>query len=865
MAERNEKTFALRVKLPAIMRVAAIGLIGVTILALIVGFYRQQNNTGFRLKPEHTQLSNDVIAEVNGYERVETDGDIRKYYVKADHAKTFSDNHQELDNVYIEVYGQNGETDKLSAQRALYVPEEERNFTAYLKGDVAIETRDALKIKTNNVVYTKKTDLADADEAVEFERENIKGRSVGARVYAMEKRLQLLKDVNVEMAGGGLKSGSFSGNTAEYDHGANRLEVIGNISSDLTASEGDRNSKIKADRLVAMLVPQEGKTQAELRTIELFSNVWIENIQAGARQSTIETAYALYDRPADKFVLKNGVHIVAGATDPSDIRSSDAVYEQGSGNIQLTGNAEVTKGGGYLKGDTLHAILNGQKHITSSDIHGNAYVKNTSPERSTEIWAGVLSARFDDLQQVQDAEASGNAKAIVTPTGNASYTAATISTAGSLKAGFKAGGAPSVMTAKDRATIQLNVRGGTTSAANKRLTADTVNVLFNENGKDIRHAEAIGDAELYIEPLQALPQNYRSTVYAPRFDCEFFAGNNARECIGATSTKTVREPTVKAQNRGMQTLTAERLTATFSEDSKDVQSLSANGNAKFNELDRSAVANDMSFTQSDQTLRLRGGEPTFWDSNSRAKATEIDWDTVKQHSSFRGGVSTTYYSRKGTGDAAPFANSDKPAFATAQTLEIDQSTETAVYSGNARIWQDNSYVRADRLTLDQRNGQFFAEGAVQTLLYDAKQKRKSANNNVPVFAMSSSLAYSKNDRLLKYRKDVDIRQGTDRLVAQIADVYLNDNNEMSKTVVETGVVITQPGRRASGDWAEYTADSEVAVIRGNPASIEDAENGSSQAGQFTVYLRENRVHSSGPSKQNSGARTRSVYKVKNTQ
>ena len=865
MAERKDRKFELRAKLPAIMRVAAVALIGVTVLALIVGFYRQRNNTGFRLKPEHTQLSNDVIAEVNGYERLESDGDVRKYYVKADHAKTYSDNHQELDNVYIEVYGQNGETDKLSAQSALYVPEEERNFTAYLKGDVAIETRDALKIKTNNIVYTKKTDSADADEAVEFERENIKGKSVGAKVFAAEKRLHLLKDVSVDMAGGGVKSGTFSGDSADYDHGANRLEVNGNINADLTASEGNRNSKIRADRLIAMLIPAEGKSQPELRTIELFNNVWIENSESGARQSTIETAYALYDRPADKFQLKNGVHIVAGASDPSDIRSGEAVYEQTSGNIQLTGNAEITKGTSYLKGDSLHALLNAQKHVTSSEIKGNAYIKSAAPERATEIWANEMAAKFDDSQQVQNADASGNAKAIVTPTNSANYTTATISTPGSLKATFKTGGVPAVMYAINRATVQLNVPNGSATTANKRVTADTVNVSFNDNGKDIRHAEAIGNAELFIDPLQASPQNYKSTIYSPRFDCEFFPGNNARECIGATGTKTVREPTIKAANRGTQTLTAEKLTARFDEGSKDIQALAASGNSKFNELDRNAVAADMTFTQADQTLRLRGGEPTFWDSSSRAKAPEIDWDTAKQHSYLRGGVSTTYYSRKRTGDAAPFGNSDKPVFATAQNMEIDHNAETAVYSGNARAWQDNSYIRSDRFSLDQKNGQFVAEGSVQSLLYDAKQKRKTNTSNVPVYATSGTLAYSKIDRLLKYRKDVDIRQGTDRLTAQLADVYLDDNNEMSKTVVETGVIITQPGRKAVGDWAEYTAEDEVAVIRGNPATVEDAENGSSQAGQITVYLRENRVQSSGPSKQNSGARTRSVYKVKTIQ
>ncbi len=42
------------------------------------------------------ELSQDVVAEVVGYERRETDGEKLKYYIKADRAKTFTDNHQEL-------------------------------------------------------------------------------------------------------------------------------------------------------------------------------------------------------------------------------------------------------------------------------------------------------------------------------------------------------------------------------------------------------------------------------------------------------------------------------------------------------------------------------------------------------------------------------------------------------------------------------------------------------------------------------------------------------------------------------------------------------------------------------------------------
>ena len=33
---------------------------------------------------------------------------------------------------------------------------------------------------------------------------------------------------------------------------------------------------------------------------------------------------------------------------------------------------------------------------------------------------------------------------------------------------------------------------------------------------------------------------------------------------------------------------------------------------------------------------------------------------------------------------------------------------------------------------------------------------------------------------------------------------MNENNELSKTIAEGSVVITQPGRRATGNWVQYT-------------------------------------------------------------
>ena len=474
-----------------------------------------------------------------------------------------------------------------------------------------------------------------------------------------------------------------------------------------------------------------------------------------------------------------------------------------------------------------------------------------------------MNASFADGSTLTEAHAVNSATAVLTPAKPEEYSKVTMSAPRSVDVFFKQGGVLERMSTDGRTTIQLDSPNNSPDAANKRVTADTVKTFFSDDGKAIQKAEAIGNAELFVEPLRALAENYKTTVNAPRFDCEFFpTGNNAKNCTGGKGTKTVRVPTVPSDSRGTQTLTSDAVNAGFNAGSRDVERLDANGDVKFNELDRSGIAGNMSYTSSDGVVRLRGDEPTVWDSRARAKAKEIDWDTKNQKSFLRSSVSTTYYSQKQTGGATPFSDQTKPVYLTSDSAEIDHRAETALYIGNARGWQEKSYVRADGFHIQQRQGQFDAEGGVQSLLYDVKRKENGRETIVPVSASAGSLTYVRDSRLLRYTNNVDVRQATDRITGGRADIYLSESNELARSEFHQNVVITQPKRRATADFANYNASDESVILRGNPARVDDAENGSSQAAQMTVYLRSNRVATEGRSPQNTAGRTRSVYKIK---
>ncbi len=906
------KNYQFRANLPGYFRIAAFAGLILVVIGVGIGFYLNWGRETFRMKSLPTNLSDKVVAEVNGYERRESDNGITNYYIKADKAKTFTDNHQELENMFLQVFDETGESsDKITAESAIYVPKENdpKNFTVYLAGNVNVETRDELKVKTDNLTYKKETEVADAEEYIEFLRENISGHSTGAIVRIREKKVELMNAVEIdafalnptdELAKSDIKTAHLKADYAMFDQIGGKIELNNNVRINVVPDEKNQKlsqpTDISANFATALFTDKQlkqidlrqnvevyqkptannpnwtrtkaekatAKIDKEVKSLELDGNVDIETTMNDVKPTKITSAYALYTKDSDRFELRNAVHIITTqSSEPTDIKANEAIYEQANGNIFLTGNAEIWQTNNFVKGDKLTARLFPSKQLKSAEATGNAYLKQVTDERTAEVYAPQLNAVFGENKQMQNANALGASRVNIVPASASDYSKLSLSAPNAIRLNFQNSGLLSQMQTEGRTTIYLDAPNNSPDAANKKLTADSVITTLQPDGKNLAKAQAIGNAELYVEPLRATAENYNTTLTAPKFDCDFYpTGNNAKNCSAFDNAKAVRVPTVVAATRGKQTLSAKRLNAIFNQGTRDIQQFDAVGDTKFNELDRNGIADNMTFTSGDGFIKLRGGEPTVWDSSGRAKAGEIDWDTRGKKQSLRNTVSTTYYSQKTTGETTPFSKSNDPVFITANAAEFDQTAETAVYTGNARAWQENNYVRGERLILKQKEGQFFADTNVQSLLYDVEKKENGKTSNQPVYAQADKLFYAKDKNILRYEGSVDIRQGTDRITAGVANVFLDNKNELKQTIAEQNVVVTQPNRKATGDYAQYTAENEVVILRGNPATVSDAEQGSSQSAQLTVYLRENRAVGEGKTEENSGGRIRSVYKVK---
>jgi len=583
---------------------------------------------------------------------------------------------------------------------------------------------------------------------------------------------------------------------------------------------------------------------------------------------------AVVEQKTKRLELKSNVQLTvapaqSGATKrarPVTIKAAHGAFEQQSMQLAFSGGVTVEQENDILSGDNLTAFLNPQKHLERAEIRNNAYMRVMDPGRAAEVKSVNMDFFMDKDQRLQRALAT-NDVAGRTLEGDADVQ---IAGSTSLEVLFQAKDDSSLlkqMVAAGRSVITMSApksKANDPHAASKRLAANEVKLFWRITGRDLEKAEANGDAELFIEPVVSSVRAERKKLNAPQFDCDFFeAGNLARTCKATGGSKATLDPMQPAQNRGTRTLTSQNMTAVFLKDTQDIERVDAQGDSKFNENDRNGTAANVSYTAADETVRLRGGDPTVWDSRGRTKAIELDADLANDVSYARGRTTTTYYSQEQTNGATPFSKTKSPVYIASERGEFRHESGQAIYFGNARAWQDDNYVRGDKLVIYINDKRMEATGHVQTTIYNAKRRVENENPVVPVFAAADSMFYSDPDRTIHYEGNVDIKQGTDRLTSGVADVYLaKESNEMEKTIAQRNVVLTQPNREGTGDWVEYTTANDVAILKGNPARVDDVEQGNTEGNRLTLSVRDGKVTADDVRGPLSPGRVRSTHKIR---
>jgi lipopolysaccharide export system protein LptA len=561
-----------------------------------------------------------------------------------------------------------------------------------------------------------------------------------------------------------------------------------------------------------------------------------------------------------------------------------------------------------MRADKMVAYTDATNHIERVEARGNSHLKQTD---KAEIQSPDMDFFFGASHQLERALAVGGAS--MRSLDGAAPREARATTIEAFFTPGEHGSLVNSVHAEGDTVVQVHAPKPANDHDNpteRQLTANHVTLQFYPDGKNISAADASENAVMIVTPIRAVKGADKKTLRAPQMNGVFYETDNRLKTFTATGGVKVEIESLIANAHPLRTTTSRQLVADFLPDTQDIDRVTQEGDFKYNEGDRNGVAERAIYDGQKEILNLRGKRPQTWDAKGRTQADEIDYDRQNDESHARGDVRTTYYSRESANNSTPFSNTKSPVFITAERADARNGDGVAVYTVNARGWQDDNFVKADRIELYQDDKRMVAIGHVESALYQVKKnaaapdgqsqtvsaadtsdgqsqpstaavkpdaadgqsqppgdkdkkqgRRKSARSqeNAPGFATADRMTYADKERLIHYEGNVKARQGDDHIEAAKVDVYLQpETNEVDHLNAETNVILTQPGRRGTGDHLAYTSSDGRAVLTGKSARVEDAEKGSTMGTQLTFYSRDDKIT---VANQQGAGRVRSTHRL----
>ncbi len=166
--------------------------------------------------------------------------------------------------------------------------------------------------------------------------------------------------------------------------------------------------------------------------------------------------------------------------------------------------------------------------------------------------------------------------------------------------------------------------------------------------------------------------------------------------------------------------------------------------------------------------------------------------------------------------------------ARAAQASLDQDQNVIVLENGARMADATGSTTADHIRLDQKTGDFTAEGHVTSSRMPEKDQKKNSqmlSGDQPLQAQASKMESSDHNHKIHYEGSVSMWQGANRIRADVVDL---DRNPGKRNLVADGHVITslweqpkdddakgpgQPGAKADAK-ASAKADAQTAPPKG---------------------------------------------------
>jgi len=685
------------------------------------------------------------------------------------------------------------------------------------------------------------------------------------------------------------------GDDFAYDPQTENITAKGEVQIDLIANPAGLASPDQS-------TPKEIKNPIHLKTRDLVFNKATGNATTDARvefrtaQASGSALGVQYAGKSNTLTLATQVHVVLNGPNAATIDAEHG-FITGDPREILLDHPRLLRDAGTLQADRAVFYLNADNGVDRVLATGNVTTQ-TPIERSG---APAPGDRRDDSTSAESQEIQSRAdqaEFLLTGKNNVLHQA-TLSgnvhveqtgaqpmqaDAGRVILDFTGQNQLQRVHAVDGARLAQKAAGAKKPGATSQdfeLTAPVIDFLV-EQGHILTSAVTSGYAKITISPAQQAnvgsppPSSLQQTVVtAGKFEAKFVmteGRDHLSTMHGAPNARIVSSTSGEPDRVS----TSESVDAVFLPQG-GIDAITQEGNVCYTDQQRpdkrmQAWADAADYTPADQILVLTGN-PRVVNGEMATTASKIRINRATGDALAEDEVKTTYSEMKEQPDGALLASSS-PIHVTARNMTA-HNNGVALYTGDARLWQDANVIEAPSIQFDRDRRFVTALGTaihpVQTILVQA-QKAGDQNNpphttenektsgkaapalaSSPIVITSALLTYADSERRVHYEGGV-LAKGVDFTASsKTMDAYLLPRSQTSTNrslarpgqldhvIAKDDVLIRQPNRRAEGQHLLYTAGDDKFVLTGGSPSIFDAEQGKITGVSLTFFRLDDRV------------------------
>jgi lipopolysaccharide export system protein LptA len=165
---------------------------------------------------------------------------------------------------------------------------------------------------------------------------------------------------------------------------------------------------------------------------------------------------------------------------------------------------------------------------------------------------------------------------------------------------------------------------------------------------------------------------------------------------------------------------------------------------------------------------------------------------------------------------------DQLVAGTADNLRYDGGKSSAVYNGNAQLWQGDTSIKGTTITIDQESGDLTAGGPVVTAIALEQEARNKTRERVHSTGTSKTFNYEESSKRVTYTGDAHMNGPQGDMAAAKIELYLKPSgNELDRAEAYEAVTLRDQNRETKGARMTYYSADERYVVTGAPVTITD--------------------------------------------